>query len=51
MTLPIRVRRALGISSGHSLAVSVFAVIERLGIQSAFAFDKHFAQFGLCLYV
>lgn len=24
-----------------------FAIIERLGIQSAFSFDRHFAQFGV----
>lgn len=27
-----------------------FAVMERLGIRMAFAFDKHFAQFGLSIY-
>jgi len=28
---------------------TTFAVAERLGIRRAFAFDKHFAQFGLTL--
>ena len=27
-----------------------FAVMERLGIRMAFAFDKHFVQFGLSIY-
>lgn len=30
---------------------TTFAVMERLGIRTAFAFDKHLAQFGLSLYV
>jgi predicted nucleic acid-binding protein len=29
---------------------TAFAVMERLGIRTAFAFDKHFTQFGLSLY-
>jgi len=29
---------------------ATFAVMERLGINKAFAFDKHFIQFGFVLY-
>lgn len=29
---------------------TTFAVMERMGIKRAFAFDKHFAQFGFFLY-
>ncbi len=29
---------------------TTFAVMERLGINNIFAFDKHFAQYGLILY-